>query len=241
MPAPLHAFYRLYKWIWLGLDWFFPPYCGGCGTRGTHWCGNCQNTIEVIGCYCCQVCGKPQTTLTLCKSCSSDLPRFTQLRSWGIFKGALRQAIHRLKYRRDISLGEILSRPLIDSFKESDWKVDLIMPVPLGVARLAERGYNQATLLARPLALAVNLPFSYKALSRIRDTASQVDLNLRERKENVKGAFQAKHAAVAGKSILVIDDVATSGSTINECAGALLDAGANLVYGLTLARTPLVF
>jgi ComF family protein len=141
-----------------------------------------------------------------------------------------------MKYRRDLSLGEILARPLVELLEDLDWPVELVVPVPLGVARLRERGYNQATLLARPLALGCGISFRPQALSRVRETRSQVGLSIAQRRENVSGAFQARTGWVSGRNVLVVDDVATSSATLDACASALLSAGAARVYGLTLAR-----
>jgi ComF family protein len=172
----------------------------------------------------------------LCPRCRAAPPHFTAVRSWAVFAGPVRQAIHRLKYRRDLSLGETLARPLIGYLQELAWALDLVVPVPLGVARLKERGYNQATLLARPLALGCRLGFRPQALSRVRETRSQVGLSYAQRLENVSGAFQAHPRWVAGQRVLLVDDVATSSATMEACAGALAGAGAACVYGLTLAR-----
>jgi ComF family protein len=159
------------------------------------------------------------------------------LRSWAIFGDRLRQAIHRLKYKGDLALGDVLSRPMIDSLRQWKWQVDLVTPVPIGLARLAERGYNQAALLARPIAWGLGWPYHSDGLYRVRETRSQVGLSLDERQQNVKDAFRARSKYVAGKSVLVVDDVTTSGATLKACAAALLEAGADQVYGLTLART----
>jgi ComF family protein len=130
----------------------------------------------------------------------------------------------------------MMARPLIKLLNSLDWSIDLVVPVPIGLARLAERGYNQAALLARPVAYALDIPYHSRALVKVKDTPSQVGLNLVERQANVRDAFFAKPGAVAGKSVLIIDDVTTSGSTINECAAVLLQAGSSKVYGLTLAH-----
>jgi ComF family protein len=127
----------------------------------------------------------------------------------------------------------------MDCLQNLHWQVDTVIPVPLGIARFAERGYNQASLLARPLAWGLGLDFLPGVLSRVRETRSQVDLTGAERKLNVKGAFQANRDLIAGRKILIIDDVATSGATIDACATALLEGGACQVYGLTLARAVL--
>ncbi len=110
------------------------------------------------------------------------------------------------------------------------------MPVPLSADHAWERGYNQSTLLARPFALHLRIPLRPCALRRTRITQAQVGLNAQERRENVSRAFMADPRDVAGKSILIVDDVTTTGATMQACAQALRDAGARYVYGLTLAR-----
>jgi ComF family protein len=108
--------------------------------------------------------------------------------------------------------------------------------VPLGLVRFKERGYNQATLLARPIALYLIIPFSTKLLSRTKETRTQVGLTVIERQQNMDGAFTAQRDLVHGKNVLVVDDVATSGATFNACAKALMEQGATRVYGFSLAR-----
>jgi ComF family protein len=118
-----------------------------------------------------------------------------------------------------------------------NWKVEIVVPVPLGVARLENRGYNQAALLARPLALATLLRYEPDALIRSKETLTQVGLSVSRRRVNVKGAFEAKQRLVEGKSVLIVDDIATSGATLEACAEAMFNSGARAVYCLTLART----
>jgi ComF family protein len=141
-----------------------------------------------------------------------------------------------LKYQRDIGLAEALSKHLIELYNDLKWEIDLVTPVPLGSKRARERGYNQSGLLARPLAYAIHKPYQPKLLLRTRETRSQVGLSAKERQQNVEGAFTANVSKVQEKVVLVIDDVMTTGSTINACAQALRKAGASAVYGLTLAR-----
>ncbi len=133
-------------------------------------------------------------------------------------------------------MGEALARPLIKLLAELDWDVDLVTPVPLGIARQSQRGYNQAALLARPVSLAYGLPYRPNALTKVRETRSQVGLSAVERRQNVNDAFRGDLKVSKGKSVLVIDDVTTSGATLNACASALLQAGARQVFALTLAR-----
>jgi predicted amidophosphoribosyltransferase len=117
-----------------------------------------------------------------------------------------------------------------------NWKIDLLIPAPLGKKRLKERGYNQVGLVAKPLAYEVGLGYAPKALWKVRETRSQVGLSISQRGENVFDAYQADPVIVKRKSILLMDDVATTGSTIQSCTQALLNAGAQEVYALTIAR-----
>ncbi len=156
--------YTLYQSIWSSLDWIFPPRCGGCGKSGSRWCASCQRDTVLIRPPFCPICGAISVERGGCRTCRRHPPEFSALRSWGVFTGPLQNALHRLKYHRDIALGEVLSRNMVDCLLEQQWSLDLVVPVPLGVARLAERGYNQAALLAKPVALACGLGYSTKLL-----------------------------------------------------------------------------
>jgi len=236
MSGPARPAYHLYRWLWGSLDLLYPPTCGGCDRRGAHWCNECWGQIKKIKPPICVICGQPWESPGLCQRCSYNRPNFLALRSWALYEGPVRQAILHLKYKRNISLGLVLAQPLIELFFDLGWRVDLMIPVPLGIARLRERGYNQATLFTRPLALRTGLPCEVKGLFRIRETQTQVGLSYDQRKENVKNAFQAHKDLVFNRRILVVDDVSTSNATLDSCGAALYDAGAERVYGLTLAR-----
>jgi len=144
--------------------------------------------------------------------------------------------LHRLKYRRDIGLGEALAMQLAEFVRGLNWPIDIIVPVPLGKQRLQERGYNQVGMIARPLALVLGIKYAPRALYRQRETRSQVGLTKAERHDNVQNAFQALGIVVDRKTVLVMDDVATTGSTLSSSAEALLSSGAKDVYALTVAR-----
>ncbi len=233
---PVNLAYQAYQFLWEALDWLYPPNCGGCGASGVRWCKDCtQKTVEIMP-QICPICGNPNLNNETCERCKALPPFYTSLRAYSVFGGSIREAIHKLKYQRDIGLGSALAPLMINSIIKLNWSLDLITSVPLGLVRFKERGYNQANLLARPIALFLNIPFSSHALSRTRETRTQVGLSVVERMENMSGAFQAKEQLVKGKTILVVDDVATSGATLNACAKALLEVGASRVYGFSLAR-----
>ena len=228
--------YRIYQWLWTGLDWLLPPHCGGCGKQGTRWCASCQLETATINPPICDRCGSPQQAEGICTRCDEFPPYYSALRSWASFSGPLRNSIHRLKYYHDIALGDMLAWPLINYIKNIGWGIDVVVPVPISLSRKAARGYNQAALLARPIALRFGLKYSPRALIKTRETRSQVGLTLEERRANVHGAFKSNHRIVAGKRVLVVDDVITSGATLNACAQALRIVEAMEVYCLTLAR-----
>ena len=228
--------YRIYQLAWAGLDWLFPPLCGGCKKPGERWCVDCQNQTKRIPNNICKVCGEVLPVAGVCDVCIKSPPPFEALRSWAEYNGQIRNAVHRLKYAGDIALAEALARPLIQFIQELNWDIDLITAVPLGIARRKQRGYNQASLLALPTSLGIGKPFIPKALHRTRETRTQVGLSAADRRLNVKGAFTAMNKSVDKKCVLVVDDVTTTGSTMASCALALLDAGAEKVFGITLAR-----
>lgn len=141
-----------------------------------------------------------------------------------------------MKYRRNMALGESIGMQMADFVRSLHWPVEVMIPVPLSKKRLNERGYNQVALVARPLAHQLGLAYEPQALRKTRDTRSQVGLSASERSENVQDAYQADARVVRNKSTLIMDDVATTGSTISACTSALLSAGAREVYVLTIAR-----
>jgi ComF family protein len=163
-------------------------------------------------------------------------PAYRMMRSWAVFDSPIQNGLHTMKYRRNISLGDALARQMSDFARSLSWPVEILIPVPLGKRRLKERGYNQVGLVARPLAYQMGWRYMPSGLRKTRDTRSQVGLNPSQRRENVQDAYQADANVVKQKSILIMDDVATTGSTISACTEALLGAGTREVYVLTIAR-----
>jgi len=154
-----------------------------------------------------------------------------------VFGGPLADAVRRLKYDRRTDLVEPLASLLADAGAPFAGLVDVIVPVPLHARRLRERGFNQASLLARPLASRLGVAFSPRLVVRARDTAPQVGLDGARRASNVRGAFRvACAAAVDGRRVLVVDDVRTTGSTLAAVAEEVRRAGARTVLSLTLCR-----
>lgn len=214
----------------------FPPVCGGCGKAGSRWCDDCQRSVPRLSNPLCDVCGIPLDAAGLCADCQRARPRFNALRSWSAFDAPVRSALHRLKYRRDLGLGDALAAQLSEFVVDLNWPVDLASPVPLGHKRLKERGYNQVALIARPLCMALRIEYAPDALTRIRETRSQVGLTRPERRDNMREAFRANRTRVHGRTVLLMDDVATTGSTLSSCAEALYAAGVRDVFALTVSR-----
>jgi len=158
------------------------------------------------------------------------------MRSWAVFDSPVQNALHTLKYRRNIGLGDSLAIQMADFVQKLDWHPDLLIPIPLGKRRYQERGYNQVGLVAKPLAYELGMAYSPRALWKTRETRSQVGLSISERRENVRRAYQADPKAVNRRKILLMDDVATTGSTISSASEVLLSAGAAEVFALTIAR-----
>jgi ComF family protein len=175
-------------------------------------------------------------SMSLCAKCKANPPAYRVMRSWAVFDSAIQNGLHTMKYRRNIGLGESIALQMAADVRALHWPVEVMIPVPLGKKRLKERGYNQVGLVARPLAYQLGLQYRPDALRKTRDTRSQVGLSISQRSENVQNAYQADQKAVRSKSVLIMDDVATTGSTISACTSALLSAGAQEVYVLTIAR-----
>jgi ComF family protein len=158
--------------------------------------------------------------------------------STGVFASPLRQAIYNFKYHHVCGLAEPFAERMAAVWVPTGLDADLIVPVPLHPSRETERGYNQAALLAMAIAPRLGLPMAGALLARQRMTPSQVSLNWRERRENVSGAFTCCEDT-SGLRVVLVDDVCTTGATLEECADALRKCGATSVWGLTVARASL--
>ena len=203
---------------------------------GWRWCLDCQARVPRIQQPYCAKCGIPTRGSDLCEKCSSNPPAYRMMRSWAVFDSPIQNGLHTMKYRRNIGLGESIAMQMLDFVRSLNWQMDLLIPVPLGKKRIKERGYNQIALVAQPLAYQLEIRYEPGALWKTRETRSQVGLTVSQRSENVQDAYQADSKVVNDKSILIMDDVATTGSTISACTAALRSAGAREVYVLTIAR-----
>jgi len=201
------------------------------------WCDTCEASLEILPSPVCRRCGLPLHGKERCPDCAKEVFLFTRASARFVYDGPIKNALHHLKYDNDLGIADILAGKLSDHLQDLEWPIDLVVPVPLGKERRKERGYNQSAMLAYPLAIKLGLKYSSRLLKRIRETGSQVDLTREERRKNVNGAFFVEKGLVEKKVVLVVDDIITTGATMQECARALLDAGAKEVYSLSIART----
>ncbi len=213
------------------LNFFFPLQCVNCGRllaadNKDRICGDCLSRIIYLN--------RP-----------IDI-RLSLDRIWSVavYDGVLKELIHQFKYKEKKYLANALGKLLVDFVEEylKEERFDYIVPIPLEKARQKKRGYNQAELLARILGEAVDKPILTNLVERRKKTKPQFGLNREERFENLSGAFEISKSGeqnistIAGKTILLLDDLATTGATLDECARALKEAGVSEVYGLVLAH-----
>ncbi|MGA9047528.1 MAG: ComF family protein [Dehalococcoidia bacterium] len=220
------------------IDLFFPRECIGCGKIGGFICYSCAKKLPRIHPPLCQRCGRPETSGRYCQECWGKLnSRIDAVRSVFVFEGTIRAAIHELKYRNLRTISVDLGEYMAAYYRDNGLKGDYLLPVPLHEKRIRERGYNQSELLAKEIAKHVTVPVNGQLLVRVRNNMPQARTgSAEERRANMENVFKCKSPEVAGKDIVVIDDVCTSGSTLEACAAVLKAAGAKSVTGFTLAR-----
>lgn len=204
---------------WL-IDFVFPPKCGGCGRVDFRFCEICLDDLQAV-----PVTVKPRSAKGINGLCAA-----------GLYEAKLKQALRAFKYNGAVELAPPLADRLVTALKRRNWSFDIIVPVPLSAERLEERGYNQADLLGQQVAKQMNILYRTDELRRIRHTAQQTKLPVRQRVENVKNAFAAT-AKLARRSVLLIDDVVTTGSTLEACADALRTAEVKAVYAIAVAAS----
>ena len=219
------------------LDLLFPRWCVGCGKEGDFLCFSCRRLLPRIVPPLCPRCGRPQPSGILCSGCAGWQAEIDGIRSPFRFDGVMRQAIHQLKYRNLRALALPLAKLLSDYLVTNPVPGEVLVPVPLHQKRLRERGYNQSRLLAQELGKLINLPVVDDCLIRQRHAPPQAKTStVDERRSNVAGAFACRNHNLRDKQVLLIDDVSTSGTTLDACAAVIKAAGATSVWGLVLAR-----
>ncbi len=240
------------------LDILFPIVCPSCGKsqlKKEKFCESCLSDIRFINNWeFCGKCGVPfgyihnqdkdnsalesDNINHLCSKCVKDSYSFKKARSIAIYEGNLRELIISFKYEGKLSFGKLLLEILKTNFPNDLDEFDSVVPVPLHIDKLRHREYNQSVILASGIAKYKGSKCDLFGLKRIRDTVPQIEIkNESERRRNVKGAFSiAKDKSYKDESVLIVDDVFTSGSTSNECSKMLLKSGAYKVQVLTLTR-----
>jgi len=225
----------------------YPWLCPLCQTplaaEGIGFCPKCAESIQPISRPFCPSCGEPFASPFgldhRCGRCLQRKPPFARGRAYGLYQGALAEGIRRLKFSEEFSLVQSLSGLLAEAFARelADANYDLVIPVPLHPKRLRERGFNQVILLAQELCRRQRLRLDCHNLRRVRDTPPQIGLTRNQREQNLKGAFALRTPkALAGRRVLLVDDILTTGATARECARTLKRAKASGVDVLVLAR-----
>lgn len=228
------------------LSLFYPPHCAACSAdtaAGCHLCEQCASGVREIRAPFCQRCSESFdgaiTGAFTCANCAHREFTFEAAVSRFRSEGVVREFIHRFKYERQFylrhQLGDWLAAAWLDE-RIQHRPVDYLIPVPLHSARRREREFNQAEVLARILGKRTGTPV-LEALRRNRYTSTQTRLNRRERMENLHGAFELRHnSPVQSRHLIIVDDVFTTGSTVEECARVLSQAGAESIRVVTVAR-----
>jgi ComF family protein len=222
------------------LDFALPPRCAGCGTivGDVHsFCADCWTQIDFLGESGCHVCGLPlqATDAATCGACLAKPPRIARTRAAVAYDDLSRGLAIRLKYGRKVAIARTMARYMAPLVQASDQP--LLVPVPLHRTRLWQRGFNQSALVARELSRRLKVPTSPFALRRLRRTPPLKGMSPLQRRKTVAGAFQVtEKSLVAGKTVILVDDVLTTGSTADACARTLRRAGAARVELITWAR-----
>lgn len=223
------------------LDFALPPRCAGCGTivdEVHSFCADCWKRIEFLGDGGCRTCGLPLqgTDAGICAACLAKPPRIARTRAAVAYDDLSRSLVLRLKYGRKVALARTMARYMQPLLGRPPAEAVLV-PVPLHRRRLWQRGFNQSALVARELSERTGLPTEPRLLRRSKATPALKGMTMLQRRKAVAGAFSIGPSAnLEGRTVVLVDDVLTTGSTANACARALIRGGAGRVELLTWAR-----
>lgn len=221
------------------IDFFFPCTCPGCQEvqKSEGFCGRCWKRLDFITAPFCPLCGNPTSWQEkgLCYQCRLWTPLFTSHRSLWRYGPLSRKVIFSLKHGHYKYLGHLFAQWLLPLMTEQS--VQYIVPVPLHPSKLRRRGFNQAAVVARDISILTGIPLLLESLVRVTHTLSQGYFSHSRRTENVEGAFECiQQTFLEGANVYLIDDVYTTGATLNACTQALKNAGVCQVHGITLAK-----
>lgn len=217
-------------------DLFFPVYCVSCGKDNEWICDNCRNKIRFIKSSFCPKCNALTEMNQLCKKCRRN-SKLNGVFMLGYYDDEiLKKAIWEFKYNFVKEIGPVLSKILAENLiTKTTFENTIFISVPLDKKRLKWRGFNQSDILTDEISKILGIPYLKGALKRVKETKSQMKLIRKQRVENVAGVFSVRRV-VAGKKIFLVDDVITTGSTLEECAKELKKSGAKEVWGVVLAK-----
>ncbi|MFH1668046.1 MAG: ComF family protein [Candidatus Komeilibacteria bacterium] len=220
------------------LDFIFPLQCINCNAPNYNLCPKCESQIALRTKKQCPLCNKEQNNNDICQNCKPNTSLDKIIICADYENNILQKTIHAFKYKNVSSLCEPLSNLLIRRFKEEKTPQQfIIIPTPLHRKRQLERGFNQSELLAKVFAQKFNYQINTKILHRQRNNAHQADLNKKERLINIKNCFVIKDVdQIKNKNIILVDDVVTTGATLNEQAKLLRTAGAKKIWAIVLAK-----
>ncbi len=230
----------VYKWLNNSLSNFLGRHCSVCDQiiddRYTDFCHHCAQDLPKVqpACYQCGIQLKPPQ-VGLCGACLTAPPCYDRVISAFGYAHPIRQLMARYKFQHQLSLAPIFARSLLTQIELSRLRVEALLPVPLHPTRLRQRGFNQALELAKPIAKALQKPLLLKSIQRKRNTQNQSDLAAKQRIKNLRNAFECVES-LQHKSVAIIDDVMTTGSTANELANTLKQNGADYVEVWCVAR-----
>ena len=222
------------------LKWIYPEtfvFCGKVCRQGI--CESCRKEVFYVGEPCCKKCGKPirYEEQEYCHDCQGREVSFEQGRSIWLHKGLVKQSVYQFKYHNKRAYSKVYAREMSRLYGAllQKWNPDVLIPVPLHRKRRRVRGYNQADVLAKEIGRSLNLPVAYNIVKRHRYTNPQKELNKRQRNHNLKDAFCVKNLPEEVKKVVIIDDIYTTGSTIDAIAEKLKEKGVQKVWFLTIS------
>ena len=222
------------------LEILYPLLCGGCGARGFVICPECIDSFRAVEeDSTCPVCGRRTGRRTMCGECIDEKRGFQEGHYGFYFENRLRDAVHAFKFEGRKDVGKYLVSLVREKAAPLSDVADVIIPVPVTEKRLKERGFNQSFIISEEISSLINRPVLHNVLRKTRETADQFTLSKDERRKNIRGVFAVtdrKRMEIAGKRILLVDDLFTTGYTVREASRALLKGKAGRVTVFALAR-----